>query len=163
MFCALEANNSIQKYVPQLIIQRDSVESTISDQKDVETEIHSFYKDLFECKDKYSEAESIETFLGPESAKSIPKLSSNERESMEGALTSEEITRYLKKTKNNVAPGASGFTNEFFKFFWRDMKTFVIKGSLQKKNSQFWDIVQKIETPPPAPPNLDVLSLDILR
>ena len=39
-----------------------------------------------------------------------------------------------------------------------------IKGSLQKKkNSQIWDIVQKIETPPPAPPNLDVLSLDILR
>ena len=38
------------------------------------------------------------------------------------------------------------------------------KGSLQKKkNSQIWDIVQKIETPPPAPPNLDVLSLDILR
>ena len=53
LFCALEANNSIQKYVPQLIIQRDSVESTISDQKDVETEIHRFYKDLFECKVKY--------------------------------------------------------------------------------------------------------------
>ena len=39
----------------------------------------------------------------------------------------------------------------------------VSKGSLQKKNSQIWDIVQKIETPPPTPPNLDVLSLDILR
>ena len=29
--------------------------------------------------------------------------------------------------KNNVAPGASGFTNEFFKFFWRDVKLFVLK------------------------------------
>ena len=35
--------------------------------------------------------------------------------------------------------------------------------AFKKKNSQIWDIVQKIETPPPAPPNLDVLSLDILR
>ena len=33
----------------------------------------------------------------------------------------------------------------------------------KKKNSQIWDIVQKIETPPPTPPTLDVLSLDILR
>ena len=44
---------------------------------------------------------------------------------MEGLLTVNELTRYLKKTKNNVSPGSSGFTNEFLKFFWLDLKLFV--------------------------------------
>ena len=46
---------------------------------------------------------------------------------MEGLLTLDELTMYLKKTKNNVAPGSSGFSNEFYKFFWKDLKHFVIK------------------------------------
>ena len=46
---------------------------------------------------------------------------------MQGPLTLDELSNYLKKTKNNVAPGATGFTNEFFKFFWRDLKLFVLK------------------------------------
>ena len=35
------------------------------------------------------------------------------------------LTKYLKKVKNNVSPGSSGFTNEFYKFFWLDLKTFI--------------------------------------
>ena len=46
---------------------------------------------------------------------------------MERVITSEELTNHLKKTKNNVSPGSSGFTNEFFKFFWKDLKIFVTK------------------------------------
>ena len=46
---------------------------------------------------------------------------------MEDKISLEEITRYLKKCKNNVAPGSSGFTFDFYKFFWRDIKQFVIK------------------------------------
>ena len=45
---------------------------------------------------------------------------------MEGKITVDEMTKYLKRSKNNVAPGSSGFTNDFFKFFWRDIKYFVI-------------------------------------
>ena len=36
------------------------------------------------------------------------------------------MTAYLKRCKNNVSPGSTGFTNDFYKFFWRDIKTFVI-------------------------------------
>ena len=45
---------------------------------------------------------------------------------MEGKVTLEEMTNYLKKCKNNVAPGSSGFSFDFYKFFWRDLKYFVI-------------------------------------
>ena len=46
---------------------------------------------------------------------------------MEGLLTMDELTKYLKKVKNNVAPGSSGFTNEFYKFFWYDLKHFALE------------------------------------
>ena len=36
------------------------------------------------------------------------------------------MTKYIKKCKNNIAPGSTGFTYEFYKFFWRNLKTFVI-------------------------------------
>ena len=46
---------------------------------------------------------------------------------MERKITPEELLIYLKKTKNNVSPGSSGFSNEFFKFFWNDLKIFISK------------------------------------
>ena len=57
---------------------------------------------------------------------SCPKISENEKVKMEGLLSLDELTKYLKKTKNNVSPGSSGFSNEFFKFFWIDLKLFVM-------------------------------------
>ena len=45
---------------------------------------------------------------------------------MEGKITIDEMTKYIKKCKNNVAPGSTGFTYDFYKFFWRDLKTFII-------------------------------------
>ena len=46
---------------------------------------------------------------------------------MEGLISVEELTTHLKKIKNNVSPGSTGFTNEFFKFFWVDIKHFVTR------------------------------------
>jgi hypothetical protein len=36
--------------------------------------------------------------------------------------------------KNNKSPGSDGFTSEFLKFFWKDLKVFVI-GSLNYEYS----------------------------
>ena len=62
----------------------------------------------------------------------------------------------------------SSYDSTLFAFGeWSDSKSDLLfppgLGQPAKKNSQIWDIVQKIETPYPTPPNLDVLSLDILR
>ena len=46
---------------------------------------------------------------------------------MEGNITLDEMLKYLKKCKNNVAPGSTGFTFDFYKLFWRDLKQFIIK------------------------------------
>ena len=46
---------------------------------------------------------------------------------MEGKIKLDELTHYLKKAKNNLSPGSSGYTNEFYKFFWKYIKHFVVR------------------------------------
>jgi hypothetical protein len=54
---------------------------------------------------------------------SIRKLT-EEKDNLEGEIGSFEAGEILKKMKNNKSPGS-----EFLKFFWKDLKVFVI-GSL---------------------------------
>ena len=128
MFCALEKHNGVQKYVPQLIVEnKEGQESTINSQQSVEEEIFRFYNDLYLNKDYDLEHESIDQFFSPLNADYHgKKISEPEKQKLEGNITLEEMTKYLKKTRNNVSPGSSGFTNEFYKFFWRDLKIFVL-------------------------------------
>ena len=127
LFCSLEKHNGVQRYVPQLIVtQEDGRDVLINDQQEVETEICKFYKNLFSNKDNNLESQSIESFLGSGS-NTIPKLSEDQKQKMEGKISLEEMSNYLKKCKNNVAPGSSGFTFDFYKFFWRNLKYFIVQ------------------------------------
>ena len=53
-----------------------------------------------------------------------PKLTNEKANSIEGQMTIPEATLTLSKMKNNKSPGSSGFSVEFFKFFWNDLKFF---------------------------------------
>ena len=54
-----------------------------------------------------------------------PKLSFESKNKLEGELSEKEILAALKKMKNNKSPGTDGFTSEFFKFFYNDIKAFI--------------------------------------
>ena len=126
MFCSLEKHNGIQRFVPQLFVEsQNGTEEIINEQSKVEKEIREYYEGLFQNKDCVDSG-SIESFLD-ESRNSMPKLSESQKIMMEGKISLVEMTKYLKKCKNNVAPGSSGFTFDFYKFFWRDLKHFIIR------------------------------------
>ena len=101
------------------------MQQLLTEQKAIENEIFEYYKNLFAEKPTISK--NIEEFLTPAAADSCPKLSDTQKQKMERKITPEELLIYLKKTKNNVSPGSSGFSNEFFKFFWNDLKIFISK------------------------------------
>ena len=44
-------------------------------------------------------------------------------ESCEGLLSEDECLNAIKKLKNNKSPGTDGFTSEFYKFFWPELKS----------------------------------------
>ena len=125
LFCSLEKHNATQKHISKLIVENNGHKNEVVEQKLIEQEIFNYYKDLFA--EKNVEDTEIETFLTPEIARTCPKLNENEKQRTEGLITVEELTRYLKTAKNNVSPGSSGFSNEFYKFFWIDLKVFITK------------------------------------
>ena len=142
LFCSLEKHNAIQKHIPKLVTERAGVKIEISDQASIEEEILEYYKDLFEKKNV--DDIDITDFLTSEIASSCPKLSEEQKEKMEGILSVDELTRHIKKTKNNVAPGSSGFSNEFFKFFWIDMKIFIANAINYSYDSGKLSITQRL-------------------
>ena len=128
MFCALEKYNGVQKYVPQLIVDKAEGETEIiTEQKKIEKEIFRFYEELYTNRDDNLEYDQVEKYLEPMDLSEVPRVAERQKENMEGLLTLEEMSQYLKKNKINVSPGSTGFTNEFYKFFWRDIKHFVIR------------------------------------
>ena len=38
----------------------------------------------------------------------------------------EEATKYIKQSRADASPGSTGFTGGFYKFFWRNLKHFVV-------------------------------------
>ena len=126
LFCALEKHNSVQKYISKLNVVKNGSLITTTNQKEIEGETLTFYKDLFGNKDKFLDEIKIEDFLGEDIATICPKISEKQKTSMEGEISTSELGWYLKKSKNNVAPGSTGFPNEFYKMFWKDLKFFIL-------------------------------------
>lgn len=58
---------------------------------------------------------------------SVPKLSCNERESIEGYITHKEASLVLKSMSNNKSPGSDGFKVDFLKMFWNKIGSFVVR------------------------------------
>ena len=73
LFCSLEKHNAIQKHIPKLIVDNNGHKNEVVEQKHIEEEIYSYYKELFAEKKVCST--DIEAFLTPELARSCPKLS----------------------------------------------------------------------------------------
>ena len=100
LFCSLEKFNAVQKHVPKLIIEKDGLEHELLKQKAIESEIYNYYKELYT--DKPVQDLGIEDFLEHDGVLSCPKLQESEKLKMEGMITEEELTRYLKKQKKTI-------------------------------------------------------------
>ena len=97
-------------------INNDMIQFTISHQL--------FLENLYKNHD-VNENQDNEIISILEHIEQNPKLSFESRNKLEGELTEKEILAALKKMKNNKSPGMDGFTSEFFKFFYNDIKVFI--------------------------------------
>ena len=118
-FCNLENRNFVSKMMPNLIKDDGNI---TTDQYDIISETKIFYENLY----SYREVEEIdlnELF----NTNNIPKLNDEQKQSIEGKVTTQEILNALKNMANNRSPGSDGFTAEFFKFFWSDIGDFLTR------------------------------------
>lgn len=118
-FCGLESRNFMSKIIPK--VQKDN--EVITNQQDILHELKQFYKTLYSKRDNSCSLKDLNEIF---SNAQVPILSNEQKDSLEGIISVNEAAEALQKMKNNKSPGSDGFSSEFFKYFWKDLKFFVV-------------------------------------
>ena len=117
-FCNLEKRNFISKRMDKLTNENGT---TTDDTENIKEQVGNFYKQL------YKRNKNVKDCKVNDLINKIPKISDEERKSLEGEITLEEAGLALKQMKNGKSPGSDGFGAEFFKFFWKQLGPFVVR------------------------------------
>ena len=120
LFLNLENNNFISKNIKELIKDNNT---KITEPNKILEEMRTFYEDLYSNKNITNINESMFT----DYINNLPKLTNEESNKINSNITIEELYKQIFSTKNNKSPGPDGFTNEFFKIFWEDIKLILLK------------------------------------
>ena len=119
-FCGLESKNFTSKIIPKVEKEGGII---VTNQFDILKEAKSFYENLYKNNNSTCTVDDLNHSLNN---LDFSKLTDDEKLNLEGEITIEEASWALKKMKNNKTPGSDGFSTEFFKIFWRDLKHFVV-------------------------------------
>ena len=57
----------------------------------------------------------------------LTKLDNTDRLQLEKEISIADLEYIVHKSKNNKSPGPDGFSNEFLKIFWNQIKLYLIK------------------------------------
>jgi exonuclease III len=115
-FLNLEKRNFNNKTIKRLRLSNGTI---TMEEKNILKELHSFYSKL------YTTTHNIAPDFTELDDIILPILSNNEQQSCEGLLSENEILEVLKSCSNNKSPGTDGFSAEFYKFFWKDIKCYL--------------------------------------
>ena len=119
-FFNLENRNFVNKTINK-IIESDGTE--YSETKEILKCQQKFYENLYSDISNDVDGNPIEDIAG----ENENKLSDDESQKLEGDIKLGELSNSLKNMKNDKSPGLDGFTVEFFKFFWTDLKYFILR------------------------------------
>ena len=119
-FCNLEKHNYTKKTIKRL---KHHDGNNIYNQKSILTEIKYFYEKLFAEEKSENKKLDLETLM---KNYNLPRLNKNNAKNLEGKLTLTEISKALKHMKNEKSPGIDGFSAEFYKIFWNNLKHIVL-------------------------------------
>jgi hypothetical protein len=121
-FLNLEKRNYKNKCITKLINEE---EATIENKDEILKYEEKFYKKLYTETPKIDneQKQNIESsFLDI----NTPKLNEEDINFCEQDINMEEIGIALKELKNGKSPGTDGFTADFYKFFWANLKNIVL-------------------------------------
>ena len=117
-FLNLEKRNYNSKYIKKLVCNNKS----ITNPELILNEEMRFYKNLYTSKIK-TEQTNTQDFLVHTK---VPKLDDVEKIMCDRPLQMIEIASALKELNNDKTPGNDGFTTNFYKFFWPDIRNILL-------------------------------------
>ena len=117
-FLNLEKRNAIDKHIQQLDIADGQI---TCDSETILKEQRLCYQQL------YTLPPNDDSYTIPANEiLDIVRLSEYEQELCEGILSIEECGLAVQELKNGKSPDTDGLTNEFYKFFWKDIKHLIL-------------------------------------
>lgn len=119
-FLSLEKRNYKNKCINKLNVNGVDIFS----ESKILLEEKNFYENLYKSRNNGSDLTESFDFFKDEF---IPKLSDAEKNICDANITEFECTKVLKTFKNNKSPGSDGLTAEFYKFFWIDIRKFIME------------------------------------
>ena len=137
-FLSLEKRNYNTSYIRKLI---DKDENEITSQEGIIDQQYNFYNKLYTTKISEKIDTRFNEFLKKED---IPQLNELDKEICESVLTLEECAKALQKLPNNKSPGSDGFTTNFYKFFWPDIKNLLHESFLYSFDNKTLTLEQKL-------------------
>ena len=120
-FCALEKRNYTNKNIYKLT---DSNGEDIVNQEYILESVKQFYKNLYTSKDADLVNSDLHNMLKDFD---IPKLKETDKKILDSEIDIQELGIAVRNLKNDKSPGPDGYTAEFFKFFWPDLKYFIFR------------------------------------
>ena len=136
-FCNLEKRHYTSKIIRKIEKQDRTI---VTEQDDIVKETKCFYEPLYKQEEPINDVNLEEIIQEQES---IPKLTEEQCKSLEGKISKDEVLSTLKRMKNGTSPGSDGFTVEFFKFFWNDMGTLLLRAINESFRKESLSSLQK--------------------
>ena len=108
-------------HVKEVGANGEEVIREVTKQREVEWEVRKFYWKLYRKETYIIDKNEILERIG-----GVKQISKHDKENLVQKISMEEVSNTLKNTRNNVAPGAGGFTGAFYKVFWKFLKVIVL-------------------------------------
>ena len=116
----MEKRNFINKNIRKL---NNNDGSTIVDQNLILNQVKIYHKNLYSSRDNTLNDCNLSYII----EETTPTLTDQESLTLEGNITCEDILTALKLMKNGKSPGTDGFSVEFYKMFWSDLKQYILR------------------------------------
>ena len=133
-FCGLEKS----KYIAKTIYKLEIDNKLITDQTEILQETKKYYTNLYSSKLNGNENEDV--FL---ETNDLKQLNIEQQTKCEGLVNLNEMKEVLVNTKNNKSPGPDGIPMEFYKMFFNDINSFLIRSMNEAYRSGSLSITQK--------------------
>ena len=112
-------------------------------QDKVQEETAKFWEKMFADEGIRTTEEDIREYLGEKAFEESRKVTDKEQEEMDLEITLDDIDDTIKNLKNDKAPGVTGFTNEFYKEFNRDLNIWILNYIKYTEQEETLSFMQK--------------------
>ena len=112
-------------------------------QDKVQEETAKFWEKMFADEGIENTEDDIKNYLGEKASKESRRVTDREREKMDLEITLEDIEDTVKNLKHDKAPGVTGFTNEFYKEFHKDLNIWILNYIKHTKQEETLSFMQK--------------------